>query len=223
MTLEVNTLKPMLGRVIRSVRLAPDKTELIFEADNNVRFRFYHEQDCCETVAIEDVVGDLEDLIDVPVLVAEETVGYPPGEEVMRRLGAEPPEDSWTWTFYRFATVKGTVTVRWYGASNGYYSERVSFVVRHEKPICEKSICVSHAGRTELLPAVRTGSTVSSRPVRGVWRRDQVGHGHVSHVRVGMRRSSRSASSSPGAGADGPIPWQLYIRQQSVDGRTCSR
>lgn len=68
MTLEVNTLKPMLGRVIRSVRLAPDKTELIFEADNNVRFRFYHEQDCCEKVAIEDVVGDLEDLIDAPVL-----------------------------------------------------------------------------------------------------------------------------------------------------------
>lgn len=47
----------------------------------------------------------------------------------MRRLGPEPLEDSWTWTFYRFATVKGTVTVGWYGSSNGCYSERVSFVV----------------------------------------------------------------------------------------------
>ncbi len=130
MTLEVNTLEPMLGRVLRSVRVAPDKTELVFEADNNVRFRFYHAQECCEEVAIEDVVGDLEDLIDAPVLVAEETVGWStPGEEVMRRLGAEPLDDSWTWTFYRFATVKGTVTVRWYGSSNGYYSERVSFAV----------------------------------------------------------------------------------------------
>lgn len=41
MTLEVNTLEPMLGRVMRSVMLAPDKTELVFEADNGVRFRWY--------------------------------------------------------------------------------------------------------------------------------------------------------------------------------------
>ena len=55
-----------------------------------------------------------------PLLVAEEVSsdGAPPPD---RQWGV----DSYTWTFYRFQTIRGSVTVRWLGESNGYYSESV--------------------------------------------------------------------------------------------------
>ena len=75
-----------------------------------------HRQECCEDVYIDDVCGDFADLLNETILVAEELSCDVTEED--RRI-----DNSCTWTFYHLATFSGDVTVKWFGASNGYYSE----------------------------------------------------------------------------------------------------
>lgn len=109
------------GLTLESVEgLSEGSDEVRFKAGDKA-FRLYHEQDCCESVSLHEVHGDVEDIIGSPILDAYESSssdGERPGEW----------SDSWTWTFYRIVTNAGTVTMRWLGESNGYYSESVSFV-----------------------------------------------------------------------------------------------
>ena len=110
-------IEDMVGKVFTSIR--NEDTELVFE-NATERFVFFHQQDCCEHVSIEDVCGDLQDLVGEPLLLAEEVSGETPVDFNERDY------ESVTWTFYKFATRRGYVDVRWLGESNGYYSEGVS-------------------------------------------------------------------------------------------------
>ena len=110
-------IESMVGQVFTSVTQNGD--EMVFE-NATERFVFFHSQDCCESVSIEDICGDLQDLVGEPLLIAEEVSGETPVDF------NEEEHDSVTWTFYKFATRRGYVDVRWFGESNGYYSEGVS-------------------------------------------------------------------------------------------------
>jgi hypothetical protein len=112
------TVSVLIGRTLSSVtQNGSDSIE--FAADNGDRWLMYYEPDCCASCWIEDVVGDLKDLVGVPIAMAEESTNQDNPKE--------GSDCSFTWTFYRLATSKGYVTIRWYGESNGYYSETASF------------------------------------------------------------------------------------------------
>jgi hypothetical protein len=108
----------LLGQVIEKINVNNDNDEIYFYMATGDIYKMYHDQDCCESVTIEEIIGDLEDLIGTPITMAEEVTEN--GED--SEWG-----DTFTWTFYKLATVKGYVTIRWYGSSNGYYSESVDF------------------------------------------------------------------------------------------------
>lgn len=109
-------LQQMVGSIFPIVEVTD--SELIFE-NATERYVFSHHQDCCEHVYIESIVGDVQDLVNTPILIAEESTGDTPADSTAS------PSDSYTWTFYKFATFKGWVDIRWLGESNGYYSESV--------------------------------------------------------------------------------------------------
>ena len=92
-------------------------------SDGSVFEMAYH-PDCYASCYILELDCAPEDFVDQVVLSAE----------VVSNSGAESPPppgeyapDSYTWTFVKFSTSKGHFTVRWYGESNGYYSETPSF------------------------------------------------------------------------------------------------
>lgn len=93
---------------------------MVFKTLCGRSFLFYHSQDCCESVNIDKIEGNLSDLIGSPLVEATEVIDH------------DQPDggyhESITNTTFAFATSKGRVVIKWVGSSNGYYSESVSFV-----------------------------------------------------------------------------------------------
>ena len=81
---------------------------------------------CCDSVNMVDIAGDLGDLIDEPIVMAE-VVTEVFTEGTPMPIGHTENEPG-TWTFVKLATVNGYVTLRWYGSSgSGMYSEVPEF------------------------------------------------------------------------------------------------
>jgi len=110
----------LLWKTIVRVESTEEKISFFTETGE---YRLSHFQGCCESVRVESIEGDLDSLVGSPLLVAEESVN-----DSMSRLESTAYDDrSRTWTFYKLATIKGHVDIRWIGESNGFYSESVDF------------------------------------------------------------------------------------------------
>lgn len=114
-------LSELVGKTLVSAE-NKDNYEVHFVTEDGDTYIMLHYQDCCESVYVEDVCGDLDDLVGSPIVLAEDVSNEAPDDH------GNDEYSTHTWTFYKLATNKGSVTIRWYGSSNGYYSESVSFV-----------------------------------------------------------------------------------------------
>lgn len=102
--------------------------KIVIHTSDGAIYEQYHNQQCGEEVTIEDIDGDLEDLVGFPLQQAEESSSNDTSGDY----------DSATWTFYKLATEKGYVTIRWHGSSNGYYSESANlYKIKDEYTIKE--------------------------------------------------------------------------------------
>jgi ankyrin repeat protein len=115
---EINIYHQLIGKVAIDIKVTDNSggyDEIKFTFSDGDEYTMYHNGDQAD-INIEDINGDIEDLIGVPLLVAEEVTSTNPSAL-----------ESGTWTFYKFATIKGYVDIRWYGTSNGYYCENAVF------------------------------------------------------------------------------------------------
>ena len=113
----------LLGKTIVAINGGEKDFEWAhFVCSDGTEYLMFHEQDCCESVTIEDVCGDFKRLLNSPITMAEDI-----SNEVVDETVPNEDDYSHTWTWYKLATVNEYVTIRWYGTSNGYYSESVDF------------------------------------------------------------------------------------------------
>ncbi len=109
------------GCVLNKIDASKDSVD--FYTNDGREYRLCHSQSCCERVYLADTCGDLNSLIGSPILFAEEVSDdFDDSEFELDNC------DSYTWTFYKISTINESVTLRWLGTSNGYYSEGVDFM-----------------------------------------------------------------------------------------------
>ena len=105
----------LVGEVLDTVDIDREENQILLTTRSGRKFVVYHEQDCCETVAISGQDGSFDKLIGKPIVEARDIAVDTGDDEI----------ESQTTTTLVFRVDDQTVISRWVGDSNGYYSESV--------------------------------------------------------------------------------------------------
>lgn len=101
----------LIGKKVISVEIVDD---CIYFYTNYGNYVIIPDDNYGTYVSIDDICGELYDLIGETIIDAIEVCNH------------DNPlygDESFTWTFYHISTLKTHITIRFYGTSNGYYSE----------------------------------------------------------------------------------------------------
>ena len=126
--MKIYIYKEFIGETIKQVYYDKDGTYVIFKFESGNGLLMEHEQDCCEYVDLDDVVGGkLEELVGQKILNFEEVINRDLDEKPLKLNidTVDTDDNSFTWSFYKISTIKDDITLRWFGTSNGYYSEEI--------------------------------------------------------------------------------------------------
>lgn len=98
-----------------------DNDDLTIVCSDGKEYSYYHSQDCCEHVRQIKIIGEIQDILDCPITLAEDD--NPSDPEWYK----EGYYDSHTWSVLILESEHGRVEFWYLGESNGYYGESMSF------------------------------------------------------------------------------------------------
>jgi len=109
------TVETLVGEILTHIDIDPDNDVILLTTQSGRQVRIFHDQDCCESVAIKGTDGEWHNLIGKPIVEATQEESQDDTSEF----------ESCTHTQLSFRVDDATVISRWIGTSNGCYSESV--------------------------------------------------------------------------------------------------
>lgn len=104
----------LVGEVLTHVDVDETAGEILLTTKSGRQFMLHHEQDCCESVTIKSTEGDWKKLLHKKLK-----------EVKWEEEGDSTDYGTCTRTDITFIVNRHTVVSKWFGESNGYYSESV--------------------------------------------------------------------------------------------------
>lgn len=111
------SFEELKGQTITSIE--HNENEAVFTTSEGKRYQLYHDQDCCESVLIQSVEGDIQSVLNSPIDLAYEKIAHE---------DENGQHESVTYSDFILETENVRLVLKWVGESNGYYSESVTFI-----------------------------------------------------------------------------------------------